>query len=234
MDSIAGKYVLVNEPPRTGGFASVHKAFDITAQKLVAIKLMSRTDDPLREQAVSREMESLRKLSHPNIIKMRDAGFDELRDAHYLVLDWVEESLAEVLKAKVIYEWDDLASQLAEPLVQALSYAHLNGVEHRDIKPSNILMADGSVPLLADFGIAKVRQGVVSEHTLMRFGSGPYSPPEDDGEVKYVRDVYSMGVLLIQAMHQERLRSRADVEPALQSINVPPDVRKLLASALSR
>ncbi|WP_434444402.1 AAA domain-containing protein [Lentzea sp. E54] len=229
MDSIASKYVLVDEPPRTGGFASVHKAFDITAQKLVAVKLMSRTDDPIREEAVRREMDSLRKLSHPNIIRLRDSGFDDTRDVHYLVLDWVEESLAEVLKAKATYEWDDVASQLAEPLAQALSYAHLNGVEHRDIKPSNILMAGGNIPLLADFGIAKVRQGVVSEHTLMRFGSGPYSPPEDDGEVKYIRDVYSVGVLLIQAMHEALLRSRADVEPALQAINVPPDVRKLLS-----
>lgn len=226
---IAGKYILLDVPPRTGGFASVHKAIDTTGQKSFAVKLVGRSANPYRELAVRRELESLRALSHPNIVRLRDAGVDEVRDAHYLVLDWVESSLSEVLESKGSFSWDDLAEQVAVPLVRALAHAHLKGVEHRDIKPPNVLMTDEGVPLLADFGIAKVKEGAPADHTVMGFRSGPYTPPEEDGAVKYVRDVYSTGVLLIQAMHQEQLRNFADVEPALQSINVPPDVRKLLA-----
>ncbi|MGW5715329.1 AAA domain-containing protein [Amycolatopsis sp. NPDC003865] len=229
VDAIGGRYVLLETPPRPGGFASVHKAIDITDQTFVAVKLVVRSDDPHRELAVVRELESLRALSFPSIIKLRDAGFDEDQNAHYLVLDWVEASLSDVLKENGPYTWDDLAGEVATPLVQALAYAHLKGVEHRDIKPSNVLMTDAGSPLLADFGIAKVAQGSPTEHTVMHFRSGPYTPPEGDGDVKYVRDVYSTGVLLIQALHQEKLRNFADIEPALQAINVPPDVRKLLS-----
>ena len=229
MESIGGKYPLVNEPPRTGGFGTVYKAFDVTEQKLVAVKVVARTKNPRRELAVTRELESLQTLSHPNIIQLRDAGIDESRDAHYLVLEWVDSSLEDILESRGPYTWDDLGDQIARPLTAALAYAHLKEVEHRDIKPSNILITAAGVPLLADFGIAKVAEGSPSEHTVMAYRSGVYAPPEADGPLKNVRDVYSMGVLLIQAMHQDRLTNFADVDPALHAINVPPDVRELLA-----
>ncbi|MET9216929.1 MULTISPECIES: serine/threonine-protein kinase [unclassified Nocardia] len=232
MEFIAGKYVLIDEPPRPGGFAIVHKAFDVTEQKIVAVKLMARTNDPFRELAVTRELESLRTLSHPNIIRLRDAGTDDDHNAHYLVLEWVESTLEELLKTQGPFAWDDLREQVAIPLASALSYAHLKGVEHRDIKPRNVLVTETGVPLLADFGISRVSQGTVSEHTVMGFRSGAYTPPEEDGSIKNVRDVYSMGVLLIQAMHKGKLSNFADIEPALQAINVPPDMRNLLARCI--
>lgn len=46
---------------------------------------------------------------------------------------------------------------IAKPLVDGLAYAHLKLLEHRDIKPSNILIDASGAPLLADFGIAKIR-----------------------------------------------------------------------------
>lgn len=228
-ETIAGKYVLLPEPPRLGGFASVRKAFDVSEQTFAAVKLVGRDKNPHRELAFIREMESLQTLSHPNIIRLRDAGIHEESDAYFLALDWVEGNLKEILNDKGPYEWEDLADQVAVPLVEALAYAHLKEVEHRDIKPANVLVTETGTPLLADFGIAKVQQGSVSDHTVMGFRSGVYCPPEEDGLVKNVRDVYSMGVLLIQAMHQDRIGNFQDIDPALQAINVPPDVRKLLA-----
>lgn len=228
MDSVGGRYVLVQQPPRHGGFAAVYKAFDPHDAKMIAVKLVERTDNEKRELAITRELESLRKLSHPNIVRLKDAGIDEERNSHFLILDWVEDSLDSILAAKGPYEWDELANLIAVPLAQALCHAHLKGVEHRDIKPSNVLVTEAGAPLLADFGIAKVAQGTPSDHTLIASHSGPYTPPERDGAVKYVRDVYSMGVLLIRSLHQEPLRGFADIAPALQAINVPPDVRKFL------
>lgn len=229
IQTVGGKYVLLTQPPRCGGFSAVFKATDPNDGTLVAVKLVDRKKDPSHRLAVDRELESLRKLSHPNIIRLRDAGIDEQRDVHYLVLDWVDHSLADVLDKNGPYEWEELAEQIAAPLVKALSYAHLKEVEHRDIKPKNVLVAENGVPLLADFGIAKVAQSAVGDLTVGHFRSGPYTPPEGDGVVKYVRDVYSMGVLLIQALHRAKVATFADIGPALQAINVPPDVRKLLA-----
>ncbi|UUV32960.1 AAA domain-containing protein [Amycolatopsis roodepoortensis] len=229
MELVGGRYVLVQQPARRGGFAVVYKAIDSHDATTVAVKLVERTDNEKRELAIRRELESLRKLSNPNIVRLKNAGVDQERNAHFLILDWVEDSLFSILEDKGPYEWDELANAIAVPLAQALSYAHLKGVEHRDIKPENVLVTESGTPLLADFGIAKVAQGTPSEHTLIASHSGVYTPPEQDGAGKYVRDVYSMGVLLIRSLHKEPLRNFSDIMPALQAINVPPDVRKLLA-----
>ncbi|RDI25368.1 AAA domain-containing protein [Lentzea flaviverrucosa] len=229
MEIIGGQYVQLPQPPREGGLSVIYKAFDPSDAGMVAVKLVARTDNHLRELGYQREVASLRKLSHPNIIRLKASGVDEERNSHFLVLEWVEDSLQSILDTKGPYEWEELADKIAVPLARALSYAHLNRVEHRDIKPSNVLVTEAGEPLLADFGIAKVVQGEPSDHTLVASHSGPYTPPERDGATKWVRDVYSMGVLLIRSMHKDRLRTFADIAPALQAINVPPDVRKLLA-----
>ena len=109
--------------------------------------MVSRSTDPHRELAVKRELESLRTLRHPNIIQLRDAGIDDERDVHYMILDWVESSLDDVLSEQGPYPWEELADKVAMPLVKALAYAHLKGVEHRDIKPRNVVLTAAGDPL---------------------------------------------------------------------------------------
>jgi hypothetical protein len=207
---------------------------DSTDGTQVAIKFISAANDNLTRLIFERETATLKSLSHPNIIRLRDFGIYQEDGSYFLVLDWVERSLADVLKQTGPYEWDDLAASVAEPLASALSYAHLKQVEHRDIKPSNVLMSDDGRPMLADFGIAKIRGEPGSlGFTVAGFRSGPYAPPENDAPVPYVRDVYSMGVLLIQALHDAQIRDFHEVAPALDAIAVPPDVRRLLERCTS-
>jgi serine/threonine protein kinase len=86
-----------------------------------------------------------------------------------------------------------------KPLVDGLAYAHLKFREHRDIKPSNILIDASGAPLIADFDISKIRGDEQhSERTVQGFRSGPYAPPELDGSIHYVHDIYSVGVVLLQ------------------------------------
>lgn len=109
--------------------------------------------------------------------------------------------------------------RLAKPLVDGLAYAHLKGLEHRDIKPGNILIDFAGRPLLADFGIAKLRGGHRhSEMTVQHYRSGPYAPPELDAIAPYVRDVYSIGVVLLQCLSREPIKNYPDVLTALDLI----------------
>lgn len=179
-------------------------------------------------------MKGLKSLRHPNIIRLRDSGIEDETAAFYLVLDWVDRSLSDVLRQSGPYDWDQFANSIAQPLASALSHAHLKSIEHRDIKPKNVLIAPDGSPLLADFGIAKIRSSLnPTDRTVGMYRSGPYAPPEADAPLPYIRDVYSMGVLLIQAMHEARITDFHEVAPALESISVPPDIRRLLQRCTS-
>lgn len=233
-DVIGDHYMLLKVERRGGTFSIVRKGIDDRDESFVAVKLLVGKSDDLTRKVFNNEAKTLQSLAHPNIVRCRAAGMDDT-DSYYLVLDWVERNLDDVLKASGPWEsWDQLAADIALPLVDALAYTHLKQIEHRDIKPANVLVSDKGVPLLADFGIAKIRgEEQTTGETVAAWHSKPYAPPELNAEIRYVRDVYSMGVLLIQCMTAETLKDLGGVERALEAIPVPPDVRKLLSSCIA-
>jgi serine/threonine protein kinase len=234
-DLFGDRYMSLKVAERRGGaFSVVRKGVDNEDGEFVAIKLLSGQSDEVTRRVFNNEARTLKSLSHPNIVRCRWSGTDA-NGTYVLVLDWVERNLADVLKASGPWEsWDRLATEIALPLVEALAYTHLKQFEHRDIKPQNVLITDTGVPLLADFGIAKIRtEEQTTNQTVGGWHSKPYAPPELNADVRYVRDVYSMGVLLIQCMTNEQLKDLGAVERALESIPVPPDVRGLIRSCIA-
>jgi serine/threonine protein kinase len=233
VEQIGSHYVLLSQGNRSGGLSYIRKGTDTRDGSSVAVKFISGRTDELERKVFDREVGALRRLSHPNIVRFRDAGIDET-GKYYIVLDWVERSLVDHLEAPTWDDWDSLYESLARPLLDGLSYAHLKQLEHRDIKPGNILIGESGGPMLADFGIAKLRGDQQhSEYTVQRFRSEPYAPPEVDATVPYVRDVYSVGVLLLQCLSEARIRTYPEVLAALESVNIPPDVRALLEACVS-
>jgi serine/threonine protein kinase len=232
-DQIGHHFTLLQVGQRGGGFSTVRKGVDVRDGSFVAVKFVTAQTDELTQKLFEREARTLKDLSHPNIVRYRASGIDET-NTYYLVLDWVERDLHEVLKAGPWGSWDRLYKEIALPLVDALAYAHLKQIEHRDIKPQNVLVTDTGKPLLADFGIAKIRgDEAQTTSTVAAWHSRPYAPPEINSEIPYVRDVYSVGVLLLQCLTAETLRDLTDVERAVESVDVPPDVRRLLASCVA-
>ncbi|WP_156252438.1 serine/threonine-protein kinase [Pseudactinotalea terrae] len=233
-DVIGEHFLLLKMERRSGTFSVVRKGIDDRDESFVAVKLLSGQSDDVTRRVFNNETRTLQSLSHPNIVRCRAAGIDET-DTYYLVLDWVEQNLDDVLKASGPWgSWDRLASEIAIPLIDALAYTHLKQIEHRDIKPQNVLVNNQGVPFLADFGIAKIRgDEQTTSATVAAWHSKPYAPPELNADIRYVRDVYSMGVLLIQCMSSEQLRDHPGVERALESIPVPPDVRRVLESCIA-
>jgi serine/threonine protein kinase len=233
VDQVGSHYVLLSGGNRPGGLSTVRKGIDTRDGSNVAVKFVVGPSDELARKVFEREVGALRQLSHPNIVRFRDAGVDQT-GTYYIVLDWVERNLKDLLAATPWDDWDTVYDTLAKPLVDGLAHAHLKGLEHRDIKPGNILIDASGQPLLADFGIAKLRQDQQqSELTVQHFRSGPYAPPELDAAAPYVRDVYSVGVVLLQCLHDAPIANYPDVLTALESVRVPPDVRTLLESCVS-
>ncbi|MFI6073921.1 AAA domain-containing protein [Actinoplanes sp. NPDC051343] len=227
-DLIGDRYLLLGQgAPEPGGMSFVRKAIDRENGSQVAVKFVKHPDDHLTELVFEREMVGLRSLRHANIIRLQDHGQED--GVFYLVLDWIDRSLHDVLESHGPYEWNEFAETVAAPLLSALSYAHLKRIEHRDIKPRNVLIREDGTPLLADFGIAKMRDIFnPTDNTVAHLHSVPYAPPEPDEGIPWVRDVYSMGVLLIQALHEEPIKKFHEIRSALDRIDVRPDVRRLL------
>ncbi|MDT0166580.1 AAA domain-containing protein [Actinotalea sp. AC32] len=233
LDQVGSHYVLLSGGNRPGGLSTVRKGIDTRDGSNVAVKFVAGPTDELSRKVFDREVGALRKLNHPNIVGFRDADTDDT-GTFYIVLDWVDRNLNDLLAAPPWSDWDSLYSTLAQPLVDGLAHAHLKGLEHRDIKPGNILIDSLGQPLLADFGIAKLREDQQhSELTLQYYRSGPYAPPEMEAPAPYVRDVYSIGVVLLQCLCETPIKTYPDVLTALESARVPPDIRALLEKCVS-
>lgn len=224
---IGQHFVLVGDERRVGGLSHIRKAIDIRDGSQVAVKFIDGNSDELTRKVFERETQALRKLSHANIVRFRDSGIDEV-GRYYVVLDWVDRTLVDLLKEPPWNNWAEFYRFIAAPLLDGLAYAHLHRVQHRDIKPANILIASSGAPLLADFGIAKQQNDEFTGLTVQNFRSGPYAPPEQEATLPYVRDVYGIGVVMLQCLCDVPIKDFPDIQRALEAIRVPPDIRKLL------
>lgn len=228
---IAGKFALTDEAPRIGGLAAVHRAVDISCNppRNVAVKIISPPDDDeLVEVFFTKEVEALRRLTHPNVVRLLDAGRDADSEDAYIVLEWVESDLLTFLSDGPI-PFDDFLDQIALPLAEALASAHEQQVIHRDVKPSNVLIDADGVPKLADFGISKIKSSLsASPHTTAQYMSRPYAPPEQESTSSYSRDVYGFGVLMLRCLSGIAMQDYPDVALALNGIDASSDLLDLI------
>lgn len=228
-----GAFTVVGEQ-REGGASRVVKAIDQQTAEVVAVKLISRADaDDTHRVFFQREVEALERLTHPNIVSLLDHGEDETEDAFYLVFPWVDKRLRDVLPPPEDFGWDDFANTYGLALLDALAYAHQRDVVHRDVKPANILIGDDQTPLLADFGISKIRSHL-TDATVAEFVSRPYAPPELDGLGRASRDVWGFAATTAACLTGRNLTDYPHLDAALDEIDVPREVEALLRQCTSR
>ena len=203
-----GSWRLIAEIGR-GGMGEVYRAAraDEEYQQDVAIKLVHGGGDPAFVAARLRaERQILARLEHPNIARLLDGGTTDA-GVPYLVMQLID---GEPIDVYCESQRLDTAARLALFLqvCSAVQYAHQHMVIHRDLKPTNILVAEGGVPKLLDFGIAKVAEPGASQanadHTIKahRILTPHYASPEQfQGEVvTAASDVYSLGVVLYELL----------------------------------
>lgn len=233
---IANRYrPLDGEKVRQGGQATVYKAVDTATDQIVAVKLI---EGLFREETAlmihEREVQALSGVSHPNIVRLRDSGYDD-EGRLYIVLDWVEDSLEAELERRKTIAVGVMIHRYLRPLAGAVAYLHLREQEHRDIKPSNVLLDEHKDPILADFGVGKSHavQGEGSDRTIQSFRSGIWTPPERHVTVRYVRDVYSLAVLFVKCVSSREVNEYHELADAVKELRIPAPLKDLLLRSVA-
>lgn len=199
-----GRYLLGAEMA-SGGMGRVHRGYDPTLGRSVAVKLLTPpATASLRDELLARfrsEGVALAKLQHPNIVGLFDCGFDEQSGLPYLVMELVEaRSLGSTLASHGPLELE-AALRVAVQVAGALSYAHARGVVHRDVKPDNVLVGEDDHAWLIEFGLARLAH---TRHTAARMlvGTPSYVAPEtvSGAELDWRADQFSLATLVVEML----------------------------------
>jgi eukaryotic-like serine/threonine-protein kinase len=182
-----------------GGMADVWLAEDQHLQRQVALKVLHRHFAQDREFVArfQREAEAAAALQHPNIVSVYDRG--EVDGTSYIAMQYVEgPTLKELIERGLTPEQ---AVMLIRQVLEAARAAHRHGIVHRDLKPQNVIVNDEGKALVTDFGIARAGVSEITQ-TGSVMGTPHYlSPEQAQGyEVSSVSDLYSIGVLLYEAL----------------------------------
>ncbi|KAE9550163.1 hypothetical protein FO519_006623 [Halicephalobus sp. NKZ332] len=136
-----------------GTFGEVSLAKKIDTGDIVAIKRMKKKFYSWEEAMNLREVKSLKKLNHPNIIKLREVIREN--DILYFVFEFMQENLYELMKDRDRYFPESIIRNIIYQVLQGLAYMHKNGFFHRDMKPENIMCNGTELVKIADFGLAR-------------------------------------------------------------------------------
>ena len=223
--TILGDRYLLHEIIGRGGMADVYRATDQQRAVQVAVKLLRQSDPPDSDRGrFIAEAKTLSSLSHPRLATVLDVSADH--DRLYFVMELVEgQPLSMLMKAGPMNacRLAGIGSQLAD----AIGYVHEQGFAHRDIKPANILIGESDHVSLADFGIARIL-GDLRHHTATGFtmGTAAYVSPEQvqGRQVAGATDVYSLGLVLLEALTGEQAFKGTAAEMSLARLVVQPSI----------
>ncbi|GAB1811090.1 hypothetical protein MUNTM_01270 [Mycobacterium sp. MUNTM1] len=185
-----------------GGMGDVYEAEDTVRERIVALKLMSRTlsNDPVFRSRMQREARTAGRLHEPHVVPIHDFG--EIDGQLYVDMRLIDgKDLAGMLK-----RYGPISPPRAIAIVRqigsALDAAHAAGILHRDVKPENILVSADDFAYLVDFGIASA----TSDEKLTQFGTtvgtAKYMAPErfGDCEVTAKADIYALACVLYECL----------------------------------
>ncbi|XP_071500666.1 LOW QUALITY PROTEIN: serine/threonine-protein kinase MAK-like [Diadema antillarum] len=119
----------------------------------VAIKKMKKKFYSWNECMELREVKSLKKLNHANIVKLKEVIREE--NILYFVFEYMQENLYELMKGRDRLLPEPVIRNIVYQILQGLAYIHKNGFFHRDMKPENLLCSGPELIKIADFGLAR-------------------------------------------------------------------------------
>jgi len=246
-----GRYQILDELGR-GATGVVYRAQDPAIGRVIAIKTIRLSDftdaaerDRLRER-LFREAQSAGILSHPNIVTIYDIA--EENELAYIFMEFVDgPPLEKLLNSQQALEKDGVLSIFRQTAI-ALDYAHKKGIVHRDIKPANILIHDGTLAKITDFGVAKILSQQMTQSGVMMGTPNYMSPEQVQGHAVDGRaDQFSLAVIAYEVLTGEkpfvadhlpsllyRIVREDPVPPQRLNPTLGPQVETVLRKALSK
>lgn len=193
-----------------GGMGIVFKALQVSLDRIVAVKVLPQhfVDSKDKVERFKREMRSVAKLSHPNVVQAYDAH--ESNGVYFFAMEYVPGmDLAEAVRQNGVFP-PDQAIDICAQVAKGLASAHEQNIVHRDVKPSNVLLSSKGVAKVLDLGLARTRelaQGTVNNDLTrdgLAMGTMAYMSPEqafDAHEADFHSDIYSLGCTLYFLIH---------------------------------
>jgi serine/threonine protein kinase len=234
-----------------GGMSDIYRAFDLVNRREVVIKIpdQSMLGDPAQFERFQRELNVMKMLDHPAILKGLGSG--KYNRVPYLVTEFVDgQSLRTLIEGSAPLPTDQAVS-LIRKIADGMAYCHNNDVIHRDLKPENILITSDGQPVIMDFGLAltKGSHRVTYSNLSATTGTPDYMAPEQiEGQRGDQRtDIYALGTIMYEllagktpftgdsnmAVMAQHLNGTA---PRLDRINpsITPHVAAITATCLAR
>ncbi len=214
-----------------GAMGRVYLALDRERGTEVAVKVMKAeaAADPMRMRRFEREIMTLRRIDHPNILRYLDHG--RHGDIVFLTVELLKgrplDRAAPDLRAQA-----ERVLRLGARLARAFFAAHEKGIIHRDIKPANILITDEGDPKILDYGLARWEPGTDGGSTTATMerltqtdavlGTIPYMSPEQIRAEKVDRrsDIYSLAVVLYELASGSRPYSAPSIQDQVRLMDL--------------
>lgn len=183
-----------------GGMGTVWRAWDVSLERTVALKLMDLTavGEQVAHRRIQREARAVASLDHPNICTVHQMVLGEDGQLVLVMTYYKGEDLAQRLRRGHLDLEESVV--IAAEICAALVAAHDVGLIHRDIKPSNVMLtSDGRVVVL-DFGVAKTRGALDTNSGAV--GTPAYMSPEQlrGDELDATSDIWSAGAVLFEML----------------------------------
>jgi len=243
-----GRYEILKELGR-GAMGVVYLGRDPKINRTVAIKTMMFEDNieeaDLKElkERFFREAESAGSLSHPNIVKIFDAGEDQ--EMAFIAMELMEGEDLKTYSTKDKLLPIPKVIEYVATVADALNFAHQQGIFHRDIKPANIMLLKDGTIRVADFGIARI-QGSSATVTGTVLGTPSYMSPEqlEGKKIDGKSDLFSLGVSLYELLTGEKPFKGGDAiatllfqianDPTPNPQTVRPEISDALVQVIDR
>jgi serine/threonine-protein kinase len=198
---VVGNYKIV-EKIGEGGMGAVFKGIDMMLEREVAIKVL-RPELGSQPQVVERfraEAVTLAKLNHPNVATLY--SFFRQSNYFFMVLEYVAgQTLDKLIEAQGAMSCEQAVPLFCQ-MLEGIEHAHRFGVIHRDIKPANMMLTEGGLLKVLDFGIARVLGSARLTRAGHLIGTIEYMSPEQVRglEVDLRSDIYSLGMVLYEML----------------------------------
>eukprot|EP01016_Furgasonia_blochmanni_P040233 TRINITY_DN510_c0_g6_i1.p1 TRINITY_DN510_c0_g6~~TRINITY_DN510_c0_g6_i1.p1 ORF type:complete len:492 (-),score=136.14 TRINITY_DN510_c0_g6_i1:154-1629(-) len=173
----------------SGSYGSVVEAIQKSTGNKVAIKRLNRLwEDKIDCKRILREVVLLRKMDHPNIIKVVDIIEPEdpkTFDSIYVVLEHCQSDLKKLFKSPIHLTMLHIQT-LVYNILCGLKYIHSGDVLHRDLKPANILVNEDCSVKICDFGLARSVEGIMGAHIYDEYYNRRQTTDGDDEDHRAV------------------------------------------------